>query len=247
MTFDRGAFEQTRLASAVTMAEDTALQTLAGELFVGADRHNYVYQWTWLGVPIIQVPTDIMAVQEIIWSTKPDIIIETGVAWGGSILLLASICELIGKGQVIGIDTVLPESNRRLIQSYRFGQRVRLINGSSTDREIIGQVEQIVGAKDQVMVILDSNHTHDHVLSELRAYGPMVTPGQYLVCTDTIVESAQPQPHRSRPWGPGNNPKTALTAYLAETDRFEVDPYVNAKLLVTFSPGGYLRCIGEDA
>ena len=198
-------------------------------------------------MPIIQVPTDIILLQEIIWDIKPDVIVETGIAWGGSILFQASILELIGKGEVIGIDTVLPDKNRRKMAEYRFADRIHLIQGSSVDDCVLAEVKSRIAPGATVMAILDSNHTHDHVLAELRLYGPLVTKGSFLVCTDTIVETAPPQTNQKRPWGPGNNPKTALDAYLAETDRFEPDRFVNAKPLITFSPGGYLRCIKDAA
>lgn len=244
MTFDRKAFEEARRKSAAGMAGDAELARLAHDIFVQADAHDYVYQWTWLGVPIIQVPPDVMALQEIIWETKPDVIVETGVAWGGSILFQASILELIGKGEVIGIDTVLPDKNRAKMAEYHFAERIHLIQGSSTDEAVLAQVKARIAPGATVMVVLDSNHTHDHVLAELRLYGPLVTAGSYLLCTDTIVETAPVQPGQKRPWGPGNNPKTALDAYLKETDRFVPDEYINAKLLLTFSPGGFLRCTG---
>ena len=129
-----------------------------------------------------------------------------------------------------------------MISAYPFSRRIHLIEGSSTDEAVFEQVKSRIAPDAKVAVVLDSNHTHDHVLAELRLYGPLVTPGQYLICADTIVEHIPEQEHRPRPWGPGNNPKTALDAYLAETDRFEPDQYTNDKLLVTCSPGGYLRC-----
>ncbi len=247
MTFDRKAFEEARRESAASMAGDAKLAELSRDIFLRADMHNYVYQWTWLGVPIIQVPPDIMMLQEIIWETKPDVIVETGIAWGGSIIFQASILALIGKGEVIGIDTVLPDKNRKKMAEYGFADRIHLIHGSSTDDAVVAEVKARIAPGATVMVVLDSNHTHDHVLAELRLYGPMVTAGSFLLCTDTIVETAPPQPHQERPWGPGHNPKTALDAYLKETDRFEPDAYVNAKPLITFSPGGFLRCIKDAA
>lgn len=216
---------------------------LSHDFLVAADGHDYAYQWTWLGMPIIQLPPDILAIQEVIWQTKPDVIIETGVAWGGSIVFYASILELIGSGVVIGVDRVLPDGNRSEILKYPFSHRIALYEGSSTDTDIIAAVKSHIDADKDVMVILDSNHTHDHVLAELRAYAPLVTARQYLVVTDTIIETLPGHAHRPRPWGPGNNPKSALDQYMKETDRFEVDTYIDAKLLTTFCPKGYLRCI----
>lgn len=240
--FLRDEFEKSKRESADAMRRDTELMDMAREVFIRSDRHNYAYQWTWLGVPIIQVPSDIIALQEIIWETKPDVIVETGVAWGGSIVFQASILELIGKGEIIGIDITIPEKNRKAMAPYAFSKRINLIEGSSIDDDVFGQVKARISPGSTVMVVLDSNHTHDHVLAELRLYGPLVTSGQYLICADTVVEDIPAQDHRPRPWGPGDNPKTALLAYLTETDRFERDAYMNDKLLLTCSDGGYLRC-----
>ena len=192
-------------------------------------------------MPIIQLPPDIVAVQEVIWHTKPDIIIETGVAWGGSIVFYASLLQLIGKGMVIGVDRVVPDKNRAEILKYPFAERIALYEGSSVDPDVIEQVKSHVSADNSVMVILDSNHTHAHVLAELGIYAPLITVGQYLIVTDTIIETLPGNANRPRPWGPGNNPKSALDQYLKETDEFEVDTYIDSKLLTTFCPNGYLR------
>ncbi|MGF1610059.1 MAG: cephalosporin hydroxylase family protein [Kiloniellales bacterium] len=241
--FDREQFEKDKRANAASQAADEALCRLALDFLVQSDRHHYGYQWTWLGLPIVQMPQDILVTQEIIWETKPDLMIETGIAWGGSIVLYASILQLIGKGRVIGIDRVLPDKNRQEIMKYPFSDRISLIEGSSVDPDVVRQVKEQVRPGDSVMLLLDSNHTHDHVLEELRLYAPLVTPGQFLVVSDTIVEDIPPQSHRPRPWGPGDNPKTALRAYLDETDCFAEDDYINAKLLLSYSPNGYCRRI----
>lgn len=239
--FDREQFEKDKRANAASQAADVALRRLALDFLVQSDRHHYGYQWTWLGLPVVQMPQDILVTQEIIWDTKPDLVIETGIAWGGSIVLYASILQLLGKGRVVGIDRVLPDKNRQEIMKYPFSKRITLIEGSSVDSNVVVQVKEQVGADDRVMVLLDSNHTHDHVLEELRLYAPLVTPGQFLVVSDTIVEDIPAQTHRPRPWGPGDNPKTALRAYLSETTCFEEDEYINAKLLLSYSPNGYCR------
>jgi len=240
--FDRDELEKTKRADAKTMAQDKALQERSKAVLIESDHHGYGYQWTWLGLPIIQLPSDILAVQEIIWEMKPDVIVETGIAWGGSVVLYASLLELIGKGRVIAVDKVLPELNIDEIMKYPFSNRITLHCGSSVDKEIYAKIKEGIEPSDSVMVLLDSNHTHDHVLEELQLYAPLVTKGQYLVVSDTIVEDIPPQEHRPRPWGPGNNPKSALNAYMAECDRFEVDAYINDKLLQTFTPDGYLKC-----
>jgi len=241
--FDREEFEKTRRESAAKQADDADLADVARDFIIGSDRHGYGYQWNWLGLPIIQMPSDIVAVQEVIWETQPDVIIETGIAWGGSVVLYASILELIGNGRVVAVDTVLPDNNVSAIMRYPFSSRITLLEGSSIDPEVAGRVKACIRDDDKVMVLLDSNHTHDHVLEELRIYAPLVTPGQHLVVSDTIIEDIPTQTHRPRPWAPGNNPKTALKAYLEETDRFEDARYINSKLLATFNPEGYLKCI----
>lgn len=244
--FDREAFEKEKLENAAKQADDGALNDLALEFIVKSDHYGYGYQWTWLGLPVIQMPQDIVAVQEIIWSCRPTLIIETGIAWGGSVVLYASLLQLIGgAGRVIAVDRVLPDKNRERINAYPFSDRIELLCGSSIDTEIVDAITASVGPDDRVMVLLDSNHTHEHVLAELEAYAPLVTPGQYLVVSDTIVDHIPEQTHRPRPWGPGNNPATALKAYLATTDRFSIDTPYRDKMLLSYSLGGYARCVSD--
>jgi cephalosporin hydroxylase len=189
------------------------------------------------------VPEDIVVMQEIIWETRPQVVIETGFARGGSAILYSSILALIGDGIVVSVDIDVREHNRRAVEEHLLGGRVNIVEGSSTAQDTMDRVRALVPDGARVMVVLDSNHTHRHVLDELRLYGPLVTEGQFLVVSDTVVEDIPPQTHRPREWGPGNNPKTALQEYLIETDRFEPDPWFNSKLLITSSRGGYLRCV----
>lgn len=242
---DRAAFEADKRVHAAAMAEDDALAAKALDVLVRSDRHNWSYQWSWLGVPIIQMPPDVIAVQEILWETRPDVVIETGVARGGSLIFYASILELIGKGRVVGVDIDIRPHNRDSIERHPLSRRIDLVQGSSVDGKTLAEVRKHIPAGASVMAILDSNHTHEHVLDELRLYGPLVTRGQFLIVADTVVERIPAQEHRPRPWGPGNNPATALDAYLAESDRFERDEFINAKLLISSSPGGYLRCLKD--
>jgi cephalosporin hydroxylase len=242
VTDDREEFERTKRESAAGMAADGELAAVALDLNVRADRHDWSYQWSWLGLPVIQMPPDIVVLQEIIWETRPQLVIETGVARGGSLVLSASILQLIGDGRVLGIDIDIRAHNREAIESHPLAHRIEMIEGSSVDETVLAEVRRAADGVERVMVVLDSNHTHAHVLAELRAYAPLVTVGQYLVVADTFVEDIPSQQHRpGRPWGPGDNPATALREWLADTDAFEPDPFVNAKLLVTASPGGYLR------
>jgi cephalosporin hydroxylase len=238
---DRVEFEAARRDAAARMAADQAIAADALALNVAADRYDWSYQWSWLGLPVIQMPPDIVVLQEIIWETRPQLVIETGIARGGSLVLSASILELAGDGEVLGIDIDIRAHNRAAITAHPLAHRIRMIEGSSVDEGVVAQARRAAAAAERVMVILDSNHTHGHVLAELRAYAPLVTVGQFLVVADTFVEDIPAQQHRPRPWGPGNNPATALRAWLAEASGFEPDPFVNAKLLLTASPGGYLR------
>lgn len=243
--FIREDLEASKRETAIAQMNNTSLRKTSLDFIVESDKHGYGYQWTWLGLPVIQLPQDIVAVQEIIWNCRPDVIIETGIAWGGSVVLYASILQLIGKGKVVGIDLNLYDHVAQQIGSYPFSNRIHLYKGSSTDPQIAEKVRSHIAPGDQIMVLLDSNHTHQHVLDELRLYAPLVTKGQYLVVSDTVVEDIPRQTHRARPWGPGDNPKTALNVYMQETTRFERDPYLNSKLLLTYSPDGYCRCVSD--
>ncbi len=243
MSFDREQFEADRLKNAASLEKDQDLQRLALELIEKSDKHFHAYQWTWMGLPIIQSTEDIICAQELVWSVKPDVIIETGIAWGGSIILYASLLQLIGKGKIIGIDVALPQKNIDKIMGYPFSDRIELIQGSSVDEQVVAQAARHIKAGQSVMVMLDSNHTHEHVLKELELYSPYVTKDSYIIVSDTVVEDIPAQSHRSRSWGPGDNPKTAVNSFLKTTDRFILDPYYNAKTLITFDKGGYLKCV----
>jgi cephalosporin hydroxylase len=239
---DRAEFETTRRVMAGRMAADASLAGRAHDLRVAADAHDWSYQWSWLGLPIIQMPPDVLVLQELIWEHRPQVVVETGVARGGSVILSSSILQLIGEGTVVAVDIDIRPHNREAIETHPLGHRVRLVEGSSTDPAIFEQVVAHVGDAERVMVVLDSNHTHDHVLDELRLYAPLVTPGQSLVVADTGIDDIPAADHRgTRPWGPGNSPRSALQAYLREAGGFVEDRFVNDKLLVTASAGGYLR------
>jgi cephalosporin hydroxylase len=238
---DRARFEEEKREAAARMAADEELARDALDLNVAADRHDWSYQWSWLGLPVIQMPPDIVALQEVIWETRPQLVIETGIARGGSLVLYASILELLGEGEVLGIEVDIRAHNRTAIEAHPLAKRIRMIEGSSLNDDIVARARAAAAEAERVMVVLDSNHTHEHVLGELRAYGRLVTVGQFLVVADTFVEQIPAQEHRPREWGPGNNPATALRAWLDEVDGFEPDSFVNSKLLLTASPGGYLR------
>ncbi len=245
MSDDREEFARNASKNAAALGEDKALFEQSKKLVLGLDKYDYSYLWSWMGVPIIQMPADVLATQEVIWNTKPDIIIETGVARGGSVLFMASILEMMGNGQVIGVDIDIRAHNRESIESHPMSKRVTLIEGGSVDEDTLAKVRKEIPEGARVMVILDSDHSRDHVLAECRAYGPMVTPDCYLVVADTLVghltEDEAPK-KRSHIWFKGNEPLAAMNDYLAENDRFEIDPVINGKLVLSSSPGGYLRC-----
>lgn len=226
------------------MTEDHELKDHARIFFDLSCKYNYSYNFKWLGRPIVQYPQDMIAVQEIIWDVKPELIIETGIAHGGSLIFYASILELIGgKGKVLGIDIDIRAHNRVEIEKHVMYKRIDMIEGSSVSGTICARVENFVKNKKSVMVILDSNHTHEHVLAELNFYSQFVTPGSYLVVMDTVIEDMPENAFPNRPWGRGDNPKTAVLEFLKHNDRFVVDKSIERKLVLTVAPDGYLRCI----
>jgi cephalosporin hydroxylase len=229
------------------MHGDPRMGQLTREWFNESVRQRYSYHYTWLGRPIIQYPQDIVAMQEAIWTARPDAVIETGVAWGGSLVFHASMLALLGgAGRVLGIDIEIRPHNRAAIEAHPLASRIDLIEGSSVDRLIVERVQAWAAAYRNPLVVLDSNHTHDHVLAELRLYSPLVRRGGYLIVCDTVVEELPPEAIAAgRPWGPGNSPMTAVRAFLEENDRFAVDEPLNDKLLITVAPRGYLRCLKD--
>ena len=228
------------------LRKDLALQGLSNIWMRETARYKYSYNFTWLGRPIIQFPQDIVAMQEIIWKVQPELIIETGIAHAGGLIFYASMLELIGgAGLVLGIDIDIREHNRSEIEKHTMFKRVRMIQGSSTDEDVVRQVYDFARGRKPVLVVLDSNHTHAHVLRELQLYSPLVTKGSYLVVFDTIIEDMPDGFFPDRPWGKGNNPKTAVWEFLKTNDRFEIDKDIENKLLITVAPDGYLRCVKE--
>ena len=228
------------------MQADREVQQNARDLFLGSCRYNYSYNFKWLGRPIIQYPQDIMAMQEIIWEVQPQLIIETGIAHGGSLIFSASMLQLLGgEGQVLGIDVDIRAHNRVAIEKHPMARRITMLEGSSVDEKLLEQVRKFAQGKRPVLVTLDSNHTHEHVLRELQAYAPLVTKGSYLVVFDTVIEDMPPELLGSRPWRPGNSPKTAVHEFLKTTDRFVIDKDIENKLLLTVAPDGYLKCVKD--
>jgi cephalosporin hydroxylase len=233
-------------AKIAQMAADQSLQKLAHEVFLASCRYNYSYNFTWLGRPIIQYPQDLLALQEILWQVKPEVVIETGIAHGGSLIFHASMLELMGgPGRVLGIDVDIRPHNRAALEQHPLFRRITLLQGSSVDPAMAARIREWVGGGRPVLVSLDSNHTHEHVLKELQLYGPLVTKGSYLVVFDTVIEDMPKEYFPNRPWGPGNNPKTAVREFLKTTDRFVVDKATEEKLLLTVAPHGFLKCVKD--
>ena len=228
------------------MGADPGVSRLASELFVAACRYRYSYNFSWLGRPIIQFPEDMIAIQEIIWNTRPDLIVETGVAHGGSLIFWASVLELLGGDRrVVGVDIDIRAHNRAAIEAHPLSRRIDLIQGSSVDDAVLEDVRRRAEGRERVMVILDSNHAHGHVLKELQLYAPLVRAGAYLVVCDTVVEDMPGEMFADRPWGPGDSPKTAVRAFLKTNPRFQVDPEYQNKLLLSVCPEGYLKCVAD--
>lgn len=224
------------------LGKDTSMKQMGIDFIVETTKYNYSYNFSWMGRPIIQFPQDIIAMQEIIWDLKPDLVIETGIAHGGSIIYYASLLELIGgNGKVLGIDIDIRDYNRKLIEEHPMFKRITMFEGDSISKEMINKVSKFAENKQKILVILDSNHTHNHVLKELELYSPFVTKGSYLVVFDTIVEDMPDELFEHRPWCQGNNPKTAVSEFLKKNKNFEIDKDIENKLLITVAPSGYLQ------
>ncbi len=224
--------------------KDAKLIKLTHDWIIRSARHKYTYNFTWLGRPIIQFPQDIIAMQQIIWNVKPDLIIETGVAHGGSIIFSASMMNLLNNnGLVIGIDIDIRKHNRVEIEKHPLFRHIKLIEGSSIDAAIFKSVRKLVKGKNKVMVFLDSDHTRNHVFRELELYSTLVSKNSYIVAFDTIIEDMPKQAFSDRPWGKANNPKIAVIDFLKKNKNFIVDHSVDTKLLITVAPGGYLKRI----
>lgn len=239
------------------ISNDKGLISATHDWISRANAQKYSYHFDFLGRPIIQYPQDMVAMQELIWHVKPDLIIETGIAHGGSLIMSASmlalldLCDAIESGttldprhsqrKVLGIDIDIRAHNRAAIEAHPMYSRIQMIEGSSITSEIIEQVRQVAKDYKRILVCLDSNHTHEHVLAELDAYAPLTSVGSYCVVFDTVIEDMPADMFPDRPWGPGNNPKTAVWEYLKTHSEFEMDKSMQHKLLITVAPDGYLK------
>jgi cephalosporin hydroxylase len=227
------------------MAADPRVRNATAAFFAATAEYRYSYNFSWLGRPIIQYPQDLMALQEIVWRVKPRTIVETGIAHGGSTVFFASMLELAGgDGRVVAVDVDIRAHNRAAIEAHPMHRRIDMIEGSSVDTGVAARVRALV-REGPVMVVLDSDHTRDHVAQELELYAPLVTRDSYLVVMDTVVEHMPEDAFPDRRWGKGNNPLTAVREFLRRTDRFIVDKEIEETLLVTVAPSGYLRCVKD--
>ena len=242
-------------------ARNDQLRDIANEFMRASILSQYSYNFAWMSRPVIQYPQDIVAMQELIWRVRPDLIIETGIAHGGSLIFSASmlalldLCDAIETGssldptrvrrKVLGIDIDIRAHNRAAIEAHPMASRIGMIQGSSIAPDVVSQVRDVAAGHQRVLVCLDSNHTHAHALAELEAYAPLVSVGSYCVVFDTVVEDMPTGTFPDRPWGPGNNPKTAVREYLRTHPEFEIDESMQHKLLITVAPDGFLQHLGE--
>ena len=251
--------KQISIKSISASADEQSLKTSAREFLLSTIPAKYSYNFEWQGRPIIQYPQDIVAMQELIWNIKPDLIIETGIAHGGSLILNASmlalldVCDAIEHGntidprqstrRVLGIDIDIRSHNRAAIEAHPMSSRIQMIQGSSIDPTVIAEVKEIASNYERILICLDSNHTHDHVLAELNAYAELTSVGSYCVVFDTIIEDLPADMFPDRPWGLGNNPKTAVHEYIKTHPEFQMDKQIDYKLLISVAPEGYLKRI----
>ncbi len=240
-------FDEEVEARIVDNRRNAALRKAAAAFMRESTRPKYSYNFSWLGRPIIQYPQDIVALQELIWTVQPDLIVETGIAHGGSLILWSSLVELNAScggpqdARVVGVDIDIRAHNRAAIEAHPMSKRITMIEGSSVDPGVVAQVKDAAAGRERVLVCLDSNHTHAHVLAELQAYAPLTSVGSYCVVFDTVIEDLPAEMFPDRPWGPGDNPKTAVHEYLRTHPEFEIDHRIEDKLLLTVAPSGYLK------
>ena len=240
--WNENEFLETRLERTRGLAADLETRTLARDFVRASYRHDYCYMWDWLGLPILQMPEDIVALQEILFRCRPSVFIETGVAWGGGLALAASVMSVYNPtAKVLGIDLNLRAELPHKLEDLDLPVKFDLLKASSTSDEAMDWISSAIDPDDRIMVILDSHHTHDHVLTELRRYGPLITRGQYLIVGDTSAGELVKATERKRAWNENFNPLSAVEEFLASSEDFERDAEIERKLLTTFHPFGYLR------
>jgi cephalosporin hydroxylase len=239
-------FYELKAANIGSLGADAELREISKNWFIRASKRRYSYHFSWLGLPIIQFPQDIVALQEVIWAVKPDAIVETGIAHGGSLVFHASMMALLGgNGIVVGVDIDIRSHNRAAIDEHPLSSRIKLVEGSSIDRDAFKKIEQLVAGRRKLLVILDSLHEADHVLEELRLYQSLVGAGSYIIVLDTIIDDMPAAFSEDKPWTAGRGPKIAVHKFLNENKRFEIDTEFNDKLLISVAPDGFLRCTSD--
>ncbi len=231
--------------------QNKLLNQKADSFFLESVYSKYSYLFSWLGRPIIQYPQDILMVQELVYKVNPEIIIETGVAHGGSLCLSASLLALLdlkdnisrkeSKRKVVGIDVEIRNHNRIAIENHFLSNYIDLIEGSSIDENVIGEIEEICKSSKSTMVFLDSNHSEEHVLEELILYSKFVTKDSYLIVFDTSIEFFKEIDYTGKKWAVGNNPRTAISKFLTKNNDFEIDSNIDDKLLISVAKEGYLK------
>lgn len=252
-------FEQETRSEVAQMGADPAFKELTLEWMQAANQHKYSYHFHSLGRPIIQYPQDMVAMQQIIWDVRPDLIIETGIAHGGSLiqsaamLAMLDMCDAISAGEtmnpavskrkVLGVDIDIRAHNKAAIKAHPMASRIEMMQGSAIDPQLVEQVHEFASGFERVLVCLDSMHSHDHVFGELNAYAPLVSVGSYCIVFDTLIEDLPDAPDSPRPWSVGDNPKTAVEAWLPDNPQFEIDWSVENSLAATVAPSGYLKRI----
>lgn len=247
--YTREEFEEVRKKSAKEMSQNVSLRNKMNEIVIEADKYNWMHQTTWLGEPSINPTGDLFAIQEMIYKAKPKYILEIGVAWGGTLLFCATLLDVLDiDGKVIGVDIYIPDDLRERIYSHKkLANKIELINASSIEPFTLDMIKSKIGNSKELLVHLDSNHTHEHVLKELNMYSPLVGKGHYLICGDTFVENIpEIVENRPRPWGKGNNPMTALNEFLFTNKNFIHDEEIENKMLFTCNTKGYLKCIKDN-
>lgn len=253
-------FNQEIIDRVSSYPQEKALLDSAAQFLRDSVGPKYSYNFHWQGRPIIQYPQDIIAMQELIWAVRPDLIIETGIAHGGSLIFSASMLALLdmydaiesgqtfdpkeSARQVIGVDIDIRAHNRVAVEQHPMASRINMIQGSSVSAEVVERVKSLASGYSRILVCLDSNHTHEHVLAELEAYAPLVTKGSYCVVFDTLIEDMPAGTYPDRPWGPGNNPKTAVWEYLTRHPEFEIEAHIHQKLMITVAADGFLKRVG---
>ena len=251
------SFQQEVATNIANLGQDKDLQALSRVWAREVGPYKWAYNFSWFGRPAIQFPNDAWAIQELVWLVKPDLIIETGIAHGGSLIFSASmlalldICDAVEAGvtldpkssrrKVLGIDIDIRLHNRAAIEAHPMASRIEMIQGSSIAPDVVKQVHAVAKNYSRVLICLDSNHSHDHVLAELLAYAPLTSKESYCVVFDTLIEDMPEAMSADRPWGPGDNPKTAVWEYLKTHPEFEIDKEIQHKLLITVAPDGYLK------